>query len=154
MAPAVDPRADFISEFPRLANTEFEVTSPKDENYNCIAWAAGEQEFWWWPGRFWPKDVPPAETRLAFIKAFKTKGYEVCEGPELEEGYEKICLYEKLGRPKHAARQLPDGTWTSKLGMENDISHELEGLRGNRYGKPALFMRRPLPTSEEDAPSV
>lgn len=147
MASAIDLRADLISAFPGLANTEFEVTSPEDKDYNCIAWAAGEQGFWWWPGRFWPKEVPPAETRLAFIKAFATKGYEKCDGPELEAGYEKICLYEKLGRPKHAARQLPDGKWTSKLGMENDISHELQALAGKRYGKPAVFMRRPLADS-------
>lgn len=143
MASTLDLRAALISVFPGLANTQFEVTSPVDEDYNCIAWAAGEQDFWWWPGRFWPKDVPPAETRLAFIKAFATKGYEECDGPELEAGYEKICLYEKLGRPKHAARQLQNGIWTSKLGMENDISHELEGLSGKQYGKPVLFMRRP-----------
>lgn len=144
MASALDLRAALISIFPGLANTQFEITSPVDEDYNCIAWAAGEQDFWWWPGRFWPKDVPPAETRLAFIKAFATKGYEECGGPELEAGYEKICLYEKLGRPKHAARQLQNGIWTSKLGMENDISHELEALSGKQYGKPVLFMRRPI----------
>jgi hypothetical protein len=137
-------REDLISKFPRLANTAFEITSPIDENYNCIAWAAGSQELWWWPGRFWPKDTPSAETRLAFIKAFKTRGYEVCDNGDLEIGYEKICLYEKLGRPKHAARQLPDGRWTSKLGQSNDIIHELSGLEGNTYGHPAVFMRRSL----------
>lgn len=150
MASAVDLRARLISIFPGLATSHFEITSPYCADYNCIAWAAGEQGFWWWPGRFWPKDVPPAETRVAFIKAFATKGYEQCAGPELEGGYEKVCLYEKLGRPKHAARQLPSGLWTSKLGMEHDISHELDGLSGKQYGKPALFMRRPVsrPTVE------
>lgn len=143
MAAAVDLKERLISIFPGLAETPFEITSPYDENHNCIAWAAGEQNFWWWPGRFWPKEVPPAETRLAFIKAFATKGYEQCAGSELEDGFEKVCLYEKLGRPKHAARQLPDGRWTSKLGMEHDILHQLEGLSGKQYGKPALFMRRP-----------
>lgn len=147
MASAVELRAELISIFPGLAKTQFEITSPYDENYNCIAWAAGEQSFWWWPGRFWPKDVPPAETRLAFIKAFATKGYEQCDSPDLEPGYEKVCLYERLGRPRHAARQLPDGTWSSKLGMRNDISHDLNGLTGKLYGKPALFMRRVLPTT-------
>ena len=143
MASALELRAIITSAFPGLRDTEFEITSPTDEDYNCIAWAAGEQGFWWWPGRFWPKDVPATETRTAFIKAFRTKGYEICEGPGLEPGYEKVCVYERLGRPRHAARQLPSGKWTSKLGMGNDISHELDGLIGQRYGKPALFMKRP-----------
>lgn len=144
MASALEVRASLVSIFPNLGTSQFEITSPQDENYNCIAWAAGEQGFWWWPGRFWPKDVPAAETRLAFVRAFATKGYEECAGSELEPGFEKISLYEKMGRPKHAARQLPNGTWTSKLGLEYDISHELDGLSGKQYGKPVLFMRRPL----------
>ena len=144
MASTIDLRARLISIFPGLATTQFEITSPQDPDYNCIAWAAGEQGFWWWPGRFWPKGVPPAETRLAFIKAFTTKGYEECAGSELEAGYEKICLYEKLGRPAHAARQLPSGLWTSKLGMEHDIAHELGGIAGVKYGKPTFFMRRAI----------
>lgn len=142
MASGLNLRAELIAAFPGLASSRFEVTSPPDEDYNCVAWAAGDQGYWWWPGRFWPKGVPPMETRVAFIKAFASKGYEVCDNGLLEAGLEKVCLYEKLGRPRHAARQLPDGTWSSKLGMGNDISHELEGLIGNRYGKPAVFMRR------------
>jgi hypothetical protein len=145
MAQALDlTRAELILAFPGLASTPFEITSPFDENYNCIAWAAGVQDVWWWPDRFWPKSTPKAETRLAFEKAFRTLGYEPCSGPELEPDYEKVCLYQKFGRPTHAARQLPDGRWTSKLGLSNDISHQLEGLAGNQYGKPALFMRRPI----------
>jgi hypothetical protein len=151
MASAIDLRARLISIFPGLATTHFEITSPYDEDYNCIAWAAGEQGFWWWPGRFWPKDVPPAETRLAFSRAFATKGYVECSNPDLEAGYEKVCLYEKLGRPKHAARQLQSGLWTSKLGMEHDISHELDGLSGKQYGKPVLFMKRELPAELDEA---
>lgn len=47
------------------------------------------------------------------------------------------------GSPTHAARQLPDGTWTSKLGKDVDISHDsLDGLSGDRYGTPALILRR------------
>jgi hypothetical protein len=142
MAPQLS-EAELVAIFPSLANSKFAITSEPDEEYNCIAWAAGEQGKWWWPGRFWPKEAPPVDTRLAFIKAFKSKGYEVCDNGELEPGYEKICLYEKQGRPKHAARQLLDGMWTSKLGMSHDISHELHGLTGKQYGKPSLFMRRP-----------
>lgn len=142
MASAITLHQRLVSIFPKLANTNYQVTSPATTNYNCIAWAAGEDQFWWWPGKFWPKDVPPAVTKISFIKAFADKGYEECSGPEVEVGFEKVCLYLKLGRPTHAARQLANGSWTSKLGMSFDISHELEGLEGSKYGKPAIYLRR------------
>jgi hypothetical protein len=44
---------------------------------------------------------------------------------------------------RHAARQLTDGTWTSKLGREIDITHTLPGLEGGEYGRIAMYMRRP-----------
>ncbi len=146
MAPEIALHEWLVAEFPNLAETAYEVTSQPTDTYNCIAWAAGEDGYWWWPGRFWPKDVPPAVTRLAFIKAFAERGYVQCDGPDLEVGYEKVCLYEKLGRPTHAARQLPSGTWTSKLGTAHDISHEIDGLRGKRYGQPSVYLRRPIIT--------
>jgi hypothetical protein len=142
MATAIELHQRLILAFPKLAETPFTVTSRPTSDYNCIAWAAGDDSYWWWPGRFWPKDVPAKETRVAFIKAFAQRGYQKCDSPEFEEGYEKVCLYEKLGRPTHAARQLPNGTWTSKLGADHDISHELDGLRGVKYGHPAVYLRR------------
>ncbi|MEO8547144.1 MAG: hypothetical protein ABI422_02125 [Sphingomicrobium sp.] len=143
-----------IAEFPKLAETAYQLTSERTDKYNCIAWAAGDDGYWWWPGRFWPKGVPAAVTKVAFSKAFAERGYVECDVPDLEEGFEKVCLYTKLGRPTHAARQLPDGSWTSKLGKNVDISHELEGLRGNKYGQPALYMRRPRSAElEAQAPS-
>lgn len=42
---------------------------------------------------------------------------------------------------------LPDksGTWTSKLGPQEDIEHhELDGLVGDKYGTVAVIMRKPL----------
>lgn len=142
MASALEVHQKLVAAFPKLSETPFQITSQPTPDYNCIAWAAGEDGHWWWPGRFWPKDVPAKETRIAFIKAFGERGYEPCVGPELEDGFEKVCLYEKLGRPTHAARQLADGSWTSKLGTAHDICHELDGLTGNKYGHPAVYLRR------------
>jgi len=141
-----ESRAWVIGRFPKIDGTEFIVTSPCNKSYNCIAWAAGKNEEFWWPGHpDWPTGAPKTDTRLAFIKAFETLGYAKCDNGDLESGFEKIVLYEKLGRPKHAARMLEDGRWASKLGTGFDIVHTLEGLKGNEYGVPALFMRRALP---------
>lgn len=130
--------------FPGLGQGPFRITSQPDPNYNCIAWAASRVDQFWWPGIFWPSGVPKKETRKSFVRAFEGLGYQVCAGPDPEIGFEKVVLFEKLGTPTHAARLLPDGWWSSKLGSAHDISHSLNALNGEKYGKPAVFMRRPL----------
>jgi hypothetical protein len=53
--------------------------------------------------------------------------------------------------PKHAARQLPSGRWTSKLGPMEDIEHALHDLTGMAYGSVVLVMKRPvLPAPHEE----
>src|SRR5437016_6126236 len=118
--------------FPALRGTGYVVTSPPDKKHNCIAWAAGDTTQWWWPTEagslrrvFWPPGVPREETLEAFRQAFATLGYMVCDDDRFEAGYEKVALFALAGAPKHAARQLPNGRWTSKLGEWEDIEHAL-----------------------------
>ena len=139
--------------FPALRGTDYQVTSPIDGRYNCIAWAAGDIKQWWWPVEatidqnfFGPAGVVRVETLEAFCQAFATLGYVVCNDDRLEAGYEKIALFALLGVPKHAARQLPSGRWTSKLGESEDIEHALHDLTGMVYGSVAVVMKRPLPS--------
>jgi hypothetical protein len=138
--------------FPALRGTGYRVTSLMDELYNCIAWAAGDTKLWWWPSEaatkrrpFWPAGVPREVTLEAFREAFATLGYEVCNDDRFEEGHEKVALFALLGVPKHAARQLSNGRWTSKLGEWEDIEHALHDLTGMVYGSVVLVMKRPLP---------
>src|ERR1039458_1110376 len=106
-------------------STTYKKTSDPTGLYNCIAWAAGFSNKWWWPDKFkigfWPPTAKREEKLEAFAQAFATIGYEKCNNGNLEEGFEKIALYavpNPLGRwiPTHAARQLPTGEWTSKMG--------------------------------------
>jgi hypothetical protein len=47
------------------------------------------------------------------------------------------------GAPKHAARQLPNGNWTSKMGRFEDIQHfELSSIGGPFYGEASVYMAR------------
>ncbi|HTU91632.1 MAG TPA: hypothetical protein VMF69_16230 [Gemmataceae bacterium] len=138
--------------FPRLRGTAYRITSSASDVYNCIAWAAGDTEHWWWPGdparTYWPLGAPRLETLAAFRDAFAILGYVVCEQADLEQGFEKIALFaDSDGTPTHAARQLGDGTWTSKLGMSEDIQHALENLVGTVYGSIAQILKRALPSS-------
>ena len=132
--------------FPNLAGTDYQVTSPKTTRYNCIAWAAGKMMPYWWPtpGSFWPTGARREVTIPAFIEAFGCCGYKIANGFDLEPGREKIAIYAKYHIPTHAARQLEDGTWTSKLGDLEDIRHSgLDHISGDLYGYPYLAMSRP-----------
>ena len=76
-------------------------------------------------------------------------GYEEGDDFGLEVGVEKVAIFvDENFLPTHAARQLQDGTWTSKLGEGEDIMHvQLEHVSGRIYGIPVLVMRRPRNTS-------
>jgi hypothetical protein len=135
--------------FPRLATTGYRVTSPPTPNYNCIAWAADDVTEWWWPDAFgeyyWPDTVPRQESIAAFLEAYGTVRYEPCADGDQEDGYEKVVLYVNAqGQPTHAARQLPSGSWTSKLGRLEDIEHnQIDGVSGDLYGTAMFFLKRP-----------
>lgn len=139
--------------FPNLNRVEYRVTSDASTRYNCIAWAAGTDADWWWPDpdpdsdTYWPAAVAPEETLESFRAVFESLGYRECATDELEPGFEKVALFvDADGLPTHAARQLTNGNWTSKLGRWQDIEHQfLDALAGNAslYGEVALLLRRP-----------
>jgi hypothetical protein len=133
--------------FPNLTADNYLITSPQTPEYNCIAWAAGDTEKWWWPDQnhsyHWPPNIPRTETLGSFISAYALQGYSICQSADYEEGFEKIAIYAKFQKPTHASRQLSSGHWTSKLGNEEDIEHfTLEGLCGDQYGTVAFIMKR------------
>ena len=146
----MDSKHDVEESFPNLSKDGYSLTSPKTPEYNCIAWAAGDDGVCWWPDPlfvcYWPSEIPRAETIEAFIKAYESLGYFLCENATLEDGFEKVAIYaDPNGKPTHAARQLYSGNWTSKLGQSEDIKHTtLDGLVGGHYGSVAVILKRPI----------
>ena len=133
-------------DFPRLTADNHRITSPPTEEYNCIAWAAGETLRWWEPGVFWPVPAETFDVEVLEL-TFRTLGYEPCADGILDGGVEKIALYASGKFYTHAARQLPSGKWTSKLGRLEDTEHDSpEVLAGGAYGNLAGFMSRKLST--------
>jgi hypothetical protein len=133
--------------FPRLANTDYEITSEESSEYNCIAWAAGDTKTPWWPDPmllgYWPHDVPREESLSAFISLYESLGYAPCPDGKSESGMEKVALFVKANNePTHAALQLPNGRWSSKIGDMEDIEHELDALNSAVYGSVAVFLTR------------
>ena len=147
---------------PGLRSSEFSITSPPTDDYNCIAWAVGETARWWSPidddddDHYWPaglprysEDAPVSVEDVA--SALAMVGFTECQGAEAEDGYEKIAIFADEDEFTHVARQLPTDRWTSKLGESWDIEHELEAVAGTqspwrsfRYGEIVLIMRRPV----------
>ncbi len=132
--------------FPNLKN--YQITSPADYCYNCIAWAAGDTKNWWQPSAspyfFWLRQ-DTSESLENCVKTFHLLGYKEESDSAFEPEFEKVALYTDAdGLPAHAARQKENGLWTSKLGEAEDIEHATpEALEGDAYGKVIIILKRP-----------
>jgi len=139
--------AEEIAEiFPNLKN--YQITSPADYRYNCIAWAAGDTKNWWQPSDspylFWLRD-DKSDSLENCIEVFNILGFNDETDSASEPEFEKIALYiDADGLPSHAARQKENGFWTSKLGEAEEIEHDTpDALEGETYGKVKIILKRP-----------
>lgn len=128
----------FPEDFPKLGDVSAKKTSEPTDQYNCIAWAFGDNTRWWWPmkRRYWPIPFDNKSPMEAFLELFNEKGWIVADDRCPEGDHTKVALFFNPidGQPTHAARLLENGLWTSKLGQYIDLSHELHELEGPAYG--------------------
>jgi hypothetical protein len=155
------------SNFPYLNSANHSIASKATRRYNCIAWAASETETRrrWDPDPqgiyYWPQGATRKVTLEAVVQAYQTLGFRLCFSIALEEGVDKIAIYGKTQNnvivPTHAARQLPSGEWTSKLGDHEDIIHKALGDVNGFYGEPVAYMerrRKPVVAEPSSSPST
>lgn len=135
--------------FPHLTESNHRLTSPPNVRYNCIAWSAGDTTRWWQLGYYWPIDVSREDCWIGdLVEAFRSLGYREASDELLEAGFVRVALYASGMFYTHAARQLPNGKWTSKLGKAEDIEHDSPNdVAGGLYGEVVDVMKRPI-TSE------
>ena len=146
---------DLEQDWPRLSNDagyRNGDVSEATEEYNCFAWAIGRNDIRLdasdEPCSHWPTGIEPSLYINSYVEVYSSEGFKVCDDPTLEEGYLKIVLYEDRfsGEAVHAARQLPNGCWTSKMGFIEDISHQdlasLEGYNGGLCWRVAKYMKK------------
>jgi hypothetical protein len=135
-----------LAAFPNLDADGGVVTHPPDPAYNCVAWVVGVTDAAWWPNDpdgYWPPGVPDELTVDAVVAALATVGYVPCADGGHEPGFEKAAVYARDGAPTHAARQLADGRWSSKLGRDITVSHATpSGVEGAVYGSVVVYLRR------------
>lgn len=128
-----------------------EKSSEETWQYNCIAWAVGENHRRWDPtierGRkqgYWPDDVGREPTIENLMLALEKARFEDCgTDGEFEAGFEKIALTEDEGEWQHACRVLEDGRFWSKCGDFEDVKHDKAGLE-SLYGPIVRFMKRTI----------
>jgi hypothetical protein len=137
--------------FANSAGKSCDEKSPKCDKYNCIAFAMGDVDRWWWPtkrptaGVFWPlHGIGHREPTVSnFMAMLHQQGFSSCQDGNYEQGFDKVELCSQpFDRVTHIAKLLPDGTWHSKLGPDEDVIHELSALEGSKYGKVVGFYRR------------
>lgn len=138
---AIVIRSHFSSIFPNLTNTRWLIKSPKNDEYQCIAWAACYTNIRWWPDKppyyYWPIDLDDHKVPDHldnFVKAFTALGYRPCDKRRFEFGYQKVAIYATSDkRVKHMARQQFFGRgWLSKCGGLEDILHaDLKCIEGD-----------------------
>jgi hypothetical protein len=135
--------------FPRLAKGDYNLTSPKDKTYNCVAWAVGDKTHFWYDlkikGYYWPPGARSADTLDGWKDVFEIHNYSDSNSDDYDPELEKIAIYiGSDGAPNHVARQTASGTWSSKLGKGCDIEHDtLDVLEGEEYGTVGVIMQRP-----------
>lgn len=146
---ALDPETRLRQAFPRLTPGSYRTIDGSNGRYNCIAWAVGKRDKHWWPGQpgksYWPPGIRADATLTAVIELFRSFGYEMCDTPAFERRFEKVAIFVKNHEVTHAARQLWNGKWSSKLGPWELIEHELDAVAGHvaqEYGDIERFMRR------------
>jgi hypothetical protein len=106
----VEPSLEDV--FPGLQGQPYQIASPRDPRYNCIAFAVGDNRNWWWPDLTeedtWPAGVARVATVEAFRDAFATLGYMVCDHAQLEPGFEKMVgrLGQELKAPIRSSALL------------------------------------------------
>lgn len=100
---------DLDAEFPGLRDTEYEIKSPRDSSYNCIAFAVGDTSNFWYDagvsGYYWPPGTPSADTLNGWVKVFADHGYRETSDDRFEAEYEKIAIYATHEALEHVARQ-------------------------------------------------
>lgn len=141
---------------PHLREVAFEVKSPTDRGYNCVAWAAGDDTKIWSPavgvggkmlgGYFWPTSVPKLPTVSVTEMVFELEGFvrTHLDDTAPEEGVEKVAIFgnDDMGLVTHAARQSPSGRWCSKMGDCGDVEHDLRDVEGGLFGELRSVMRK------------
>ena len=118
-----------------------------DFNYNCLAYAFGDQSQWWEPDRpgcYWPPGFPKDITVPTVESIIRVHGYTVEVDFNSTPKTAAVAIYSKDNEWTHFAKFF-DGQWRCKLGEGHDISGMLlQDIEGTYYGNLFKVLSRPV----------
>jgi hypothetical protein len=137
------------SEYPELAGNYIPRSEPNPA-YNCAAFVVGVEDEWWEAGLVWPDDLEKDDTIAVYVQLYERYGFEVCPDGTFEAGHEKIALYgfdEEMPDGtveifEHAAIQVGEGQWKSKMGADDDIEHSRPEVVAKYNWRVMRYMKR------------
>lgn len=141
------PKSDIERDFPSLIGVNYDL-SDEDFNYNCLAYALGDQSNWWEPpkspGQYWPPGFPEDVSVKTVESIIRTHGFTVdATDSKAKLDTDAIAIYAEGNEWTHFAK-FSSGLWSSKLGEGHDVAGvTLEHLEGLIYGTVVKILRRP-----------
>lgn len=122
---------NFIENYQILEGT----SSP---HYNCISHTLNIKNKWSWPksvdsDNYWPISNI-SETIDAFDEFYEYHGFTKTNMNKIYLGKNKIVLYSIGEIPKHAALQIKDDLYESKMGRGEIIRHDPFDIENSIYG--------------------
>lgn len=136
--------------FPLLTDYEL-IPNSESMEYNCISHTLNINNDISWPfdnNNYWP--VSRDLTKESFDKFYEFHGFEKMNLLDFsyDSKYIKVALYTNKGIPTHAAIQVDEFFWESKIGELGIIKHDLFEIEDNVYGEVAQIYRKLKTTNE------
>ena len=137
---------------------DYQVFGRSTIRYNCISYSLGIRDRWISP--------VTGPGRLPFLwadRVYGRLGYRRLPAADLRPspGSEKVAVYAILGgdgrvaRLTHAAVQLPDGSWASKVGPFALIRHRTPAaMEGPSHGRVVAVYARPAAPGRPAGPAA
>lgn len=99
------------AQFPALAAAGYEIIGEPTDEYNCIAYAAGETHRWWSNEDsvqlYWPEPAGRTPLIASLIAVFTNLGYEPADDDSVEAGYVKVALFRTMGNGRTPPGKCP-----------------------------------------------
>ena len=144
--------------FPLLTDYEL-IQNSENNKYNCVSHTLNIKDKWIWPyledeiyirkyNSYWT--VKNEISKESFDEFYEYHGFEKLDLLDFfyDPKYIKVALYTNKGIPTHAAIQVDEFFWESKIGELGIIKHDLFEIEDDVYGKVTQIYKKPKPINE------
>lgn len=133
--------------FPGAKDKRLPIKDDPNDEYNCIGYAVNERA-----------NLDPRGTADAQRRFLIDRGFDPSNDAKHVKGKYKVAVYGKRRpdgsyEPTHAAKEVGEGVWRSKLGKGPLVEHnDLDDISGEQYGYPMWYFEKPENELNPDPP--